>query len=202
MSGNIDLVISKERLPEEGRLIVERLLLLEDIEEKQDDWLDLNRRLVHFLRDEHVRIAYATFTDAAEQLGPRATLHVDWIRWRRTVLESLLNPTQVQIRAAPLGVDPLKGLKDEPATENTWALRDAYMRDAWRREYTGYWVIIHGGTVSEEKYDTHEAAMGAAIDKYSMLGNFVCPYVSHIYCHYKMQIYESQAAFAQDIRDL
>ena len=201
MSGNIDLVISKDSLPDEGRLIVERLLLLEDIEEKQDDWLDLNRRLVDFLHDEHVRLAYATFTDAAEKLGPRTTIHGDWIRWRRTVLESLLNPTQVQIRPAPLAVEPLKKI-DDAATENTWALRDAYMNETWRLTHSAYWVIVHAGKVSEEKYSTHECAMGAAIDKYGMLGNFVCPYIAHIYCHYKMQIYEDQAAFAQDIRDL
>ena len=196
---SISLAASKDRLPAEAVSVVERLLLLEDIEEKCDDWLDLNRRLVDFLSDAHLRLGYATFTDAAEKLGPDATIRLEWIKWRRTLLESLLNPSQVEIVGAP-SVEVLSD--DVSGSPNTLALRDAYRRTDWLRRCRGRWVIVSKGLVEAEAYTAHEDALGAAIDAHGMLGNFVCPYISDVYCHYKMRIYEAQAAFAQDIREL
>jgi hypothetical protein len=201
---SIDLAVSKERISEEGLLLADRLLTLEDIEEKQDDWLDLNRRLVDLLTDSHLRLSYATFTDAAEKINPYFTIHADWIKWRRKFLESLLNPSQVTVGTAPAAapLSKITGADSDAATANTWALRDAYKSDGWRREYSGHWVIVYDGKVSAEKYNDYEDALGTAMDKYGMLGEFICPYISPVYCHYKMKIYEDQKSFAQSIRDL
>jgi hypothetical protein len=173
----------------------ERLLLLEDIEEEQNDWLELNRAVAH------VTLGLAQFADALTDIGPSMTIDTEWLKWRRLALESIINPTQVTFFTAPYH-RPVTVPAETAATPNTMALRRAYADEDWLRDHRGKWVVVHGGKIYPNKFDAHEDALGFAMDAHGMLGNYVCPYVSDVYCDYKMRIYESQAAFAEDIRDL
>ncbi len=198
----IELATSRGNYSDQTLELVERLLILEDIEEKEDAWSDLNRQLAAVITDSHLRLGLATWADATERMTVANTIHDAWVKWRRTVLESILNPTQVQLSPAPLHIDPICPVATAATHPNTECLRSAYADPTWLARSNGKWAVIFRGTLSPTVYDTHEEAMSAAMDAHGMLGNFVCPYICHQYCDYKMRIYEAQEAFADDIRDL
>jgi hypothetical protein len=197
----INLATGQSNYSKEAIFIAEDLLRLEDIEEDQSTWLDKNRRLVELITDSHIRIGLATFTDAIDQLTADRNIAPEWVKWRTTVLECILNPTQVQPPKCPLHTDILVSVKPADDSRNVRALRRAYSDKQWLNEHGAHWVIVHHGTI-HGKFSEHEAAMKEAIDTYGMLGNFICPYIYEYYCHYKAQIYDQQQEFADEVRDL
>jgi hypothetical protein len=178
-----------------------RLLALEDIEEEQPRWHEMNRVLADLTQDSHIRVGLATFAEAAGSLTPHTTIHPAWVKWRVSVLEAMQHPSQVQIPSAPTSQPAVVAIGDGAESANVTALRRAYMDAAWLAENRTKWVVIYRGTISGP-YLTHSDAMGAAIDAHGMLGQFMCPYIADIYCHYKAVIYDQQGEFAEEVRDL
>jgi hypothetical protein len=178
-----------------------RLLALEDIEEEQPRWHEMNRALADLTQDSHIRVGLATFAEAAASLTPHTTIAPAWVKWRVSILEAMQHPSQVQIPPAPTFQSVLVPIADGKESANVAALRRAYMDASWLAEHRGKWVVVYRGTITGPHL-THDDAMGAAIDAHGMLGQFMCPYIADTYCHYKAIIYDQQGEFAEEVRDL